>query len=193
MQDRANHAKVKYRTDLGTAANSAYSGCADSTLEGNCHNMQSSLRILLAICADLCINSAILMVTYPIWREFQYQRYPGSYWLRTYLLAGFISTLIVLLIAFIIAGIWKTGSGKRLFIAQIVVTFIVLSVVGISSDFSSPFAHSSWPQMLQLIAAKFFAELQSLRFMTLTASSISITSGVMLWFAVLAPRKAGNC
>jgi hypothetical protein len=149
-------------------------------------------RIASVIVADFCVNTALLMVTYPIWREFQYQRYPSNYWLRTYLLAGFISTLIVLVVALTIAGIWRTAAVKRLFIAQIVITFIVLSLLGISCDFSSPYALSSWPQMLQLIAAKFFAELQSFRFMILTASSISVASGLALWFAVLAQRKTGS-
>jgi hypothetical protein len=73
-----------------------------------------------------------------------------------------------------------------------VITFIVLSILAVSSDFSSPYALSSWPQILQLIAAKFFAELQSFRFMVLTASSISVASGLVLWFAVLAQRNTGS-
>jgi hypothetical protein len=160
-------------------------------------NVPSLARIASVIFADFCVNTAILMVTYPIWREFQYQRYPSSYWLRTYLLAGFISTLIVLVVALLITGIWKKASVKRLLIAQIVITFIVLSILAVSSDFSSPYALSSWPQMLQLIAAKFLAELQSFRFMILTASSMSVASGLALWFAVLAQRfgkpGTGSC
>jgi hypothetical protein len=137
-------------------------------------------RIIFAVFADFCINTAILMVSYPIWRELQYQRYPTEYWVRTYLLAGFISTLVVLVVAFTIAGIWRTAAVKRVFIAQIVITFIVLSLLSIFYDFSSPFALSTWPQMLQLIAAKFFAELQSMKFVAVCASSIAVASGLLL-------------
>jgi hypothetical protein len=155
-------------------------------------HISNQARVAFAVFTDFCINTAILMISYPIWREFQYQRYPSSYWIRAYLLAGFISTLIVLGIASVLTGIWKKIPDKRLLIAQIAITFTVLSILAISCDFSSPYALASWPQMLQLIAAKFFAELQSFRFMMLTASYISIFSGVALWFAILAPRNTSG-
>jgi len=144
-------------------------------------------RIASVVVADFCINTAILMVSYPIWREFQYQRYSNEYWLRVYLWAGFFAMIAVLLVGIIAVWSLRKGSIRRAVIVQIVTTFILLSALAVYADFSEPDPASSWPNLIQQIAAKFFAELQSIRFVVVCASSMSVAAGLLV--ALLFRRK----
>lgn len=144
-------------------------------------------RLALAVFADFCINTAILMVSYPIWMEFQYQRYPTEYWLRVYLWAGFFTTVIVILVGVVTAWSLRKGSIRRAVIVQIVTAFIMLSALAVYADFSEPDPASSWPNLIQQIAAKFFAELQSIKFVAVCATSMSVAAGFLV--ALLLRRK----
>jgi|GEM_PF-7012315 hypothetical protein len=147
-----------------------------------------NLRFVLLAVADACINTAILMCTYPIWQEFQYQRFPNNYWLRVYVSTGFLITLITFLVGIISVRISRMASVRSSVIVQIVATFCVISSLAVFADFSESNPASTWPILLQEIAAKFFSELQSIRFIVLTASLISLASGLLLYIGL--PRKS---
>jgi len=152
--------------------------------------IQHPYRIALSVVADLCINTAVLMVTYPIWRELQYQRYPTEYWLRVYLWTAFIATVVVLLVGVLTVWMSRRGSSLRSITVQIVTTFVLLSALAVYADFSEPEPASKWPDLIQDIAAKFCAELQSIRFTLRTASLIAVASGLLLWFILMKSRRA---
>ena len=144
-------------------------------------------RLALAAFADFCINTAILMVSYPIWRELQYQRYSTEYWFRVYLWAAFFAMIAVLFVGVVTAWSLRKGSTRGVVIAQIVISFVVLSALAVYADFSEPDPAASWPNLIQQIAAKFFAELQSIKFVGVCASSMSVAAGLLV--AALFRRK----
>lgn len=66
-------------------------------------------RAIAAVFIILCVNTGILALTYPIWRELRYKRYPGSYWMKTYAYAGMLSTGIVFSSSF---AVWLAAKNK---------------------------------------------------------------------------------
>jgi hypothetical protein len=136
------------------------------------------------ILADLVINTFILMITYPIWRELRYQRYPTDYWLHVYCSAGALGTIVVSLTSVVSLAIMRRGSRIGIALVQVAISFIALSALAIIADFSEPSPADTWPQIMQQIAAKFFAELQSIKFTVLTASSMAIVSGVFVFLVL---------
>lgn len=141
--------------------------------------MKSRLFIALMIIADWFANTTILCVTYPIWRELAYQRHPFEFWIRVYLWAGVYSTAIAFGAAIIAFFFYGRKSVRKTITLHIVITFGFLALLAIASDFSEPYPASSWPTIIQDIAAKFFAELQSIWFTAVTATSISIIAGLI--------------
>lgn len=73
---------------------------------------------------------------------------------------------------------------------QMISVFLFLFTLAVLADFSEPYPASNWPDLIQDIAAKFFAELQSTRFVVLTATSMAMVSGVL--FATVLPRRISN-
>jgi hypothetical protein len=145
-------------------------------------------RIAFAVFADFCINTAILMVSYPILERISIPaRYSAEYWFRVYLSAAFFTTIAALLVGVVTAWSFRAGSTRRAVIVQVVATFILLSALAVYADFSEPDPASSWPNLIQQIAAKFFAELQSIKFVADCASSMSIAAGLLV--ALLFRRK----
>ena len=153
--------------------------------------MKSRLFIPLVILADLFVNTIILCVTYPIWREFAYQRHPFGFWIRVYLWASVYSTAIAFCAGAIAFLCYGRKSLRKASVLHIVATFGLLAFLAIAADFSEPYPASSWPILIQEIAAKFFSELQSIWFTAITATSISIVAG-LLNFAVLKKIKRMN-
>jgi hypothetical protein len=153
--------------------------------------MKSRLFLSLMIIADLFVNTIILCVTYPIWREFAYQRHPSEFWIRIYLWAGIYSTAIAFCAGIIAFVCYGRKSMRKVVVLHIVITFGVLATLAIAADFSEPYPASSWPTLIQEIAAKFFAELQSIWFTAVTATSISIAAG-LLSLAVLKRIRKTN-
>lgn len=148
-----------------------------------------SYRIIFWLVADFCVNAAILMITYPIWREFHYQRHSGGFWLRIYLSASVIATIIASVAAILATFKKRHAPDLRSVVAQMVLTFALLSTLAVYADFSSPDPASSWPDLIQEIAAKFCSELQSIRFTLVTASSIALASGLLLWLTFVRKTK----
>ena len=143
-------------------------------------------RIAIAIVVDAGLNIGLLMITYPIWREFKYKRYPAQHWWRTYVWAGILCTIIVLAATAAVALILKRRRRVRMITLQMISVFLLLATLAVFADFSEPVPASTWPDLVQDIAAKFFAELQSTRFVALTASSMALVSGAL--FAWVLPR-----
>lgn len=153
--------------------------------------MKPRLFIPLMILADLFANIIILCVTYPIWREFAYQRHPFGFWIRVYLWASIYSTAIVLCLGIIAFFCYGQKSLRKATVLHIVATFAILASIGVAADFSEPYPASSWPILIQEIAAKFFSELQSIWFTAVTATSMSIVAG-LLNVAILKKIKRAN-
>jgi uncharacterized PurR-regulated membrane protein YhhQ (DUF165 family) len=146
------------------------------------------MKIALAFFADVLINLSILTVSYPIWREFSYNREPPAYWWHIYAWAAVLSSAILTPLAFAIYTLTRQLSRKATAITQIVVGFLLLSVLSVVAGSSSPYAMSGW-YPLDDITAKFFGELQVLTFIPLCATTMGMTSGVLLW-AVLRRRTS---
>jgi hypothetical protein len=108
--------------------------------------------ILIASLFVLC--QGVLLISYPIWREFQYQRYPSSYWVRVYL-----ETVLLLLTVYWLTGWCIRLSGLRQTIALQSILFLVfMSGVSIFLGTRDIYEQQGFPQMIADIHAKFLAE-----------------------------------
>ena len=127
-------------------------------------------------------------MTYPIWREFAYQRHTVAFWIEIYSAAGVFSTLVIAIVTAAALSIDGLKSRKKEVQMQMIGTFLSLSAIAVAADFSEPYPASRWPDLIQEIAAKFFSELQSARFVVLCATSMALAAG-MLTLAVLRARR----
>jgi len=102
----------------------------------------------------LTVCGSVLLASYPIWREFRYQRYPSSYWVRVYLETVFL----------IVAGYWITGwcvrlTGlRRAIVLQSVLFVAVMSGVCIFLGTRDIYEQDVFPQIIADMHAKFLAE-----------------------------------
>lgn len=90
------------------------------------------------------------------------------------------ATIAAALIAVLIARRAQRGNDFRVAAFQIIFTFLLLSGLATLSGFSDWQTAAKWPWLIQQIDAKFFAELECVRFITLTASSMAIASGLLI-------------
>jgi hypothetical protein len=152
--------------------------------------MSSWCLAVAFVLADLLINSAILCGTYPIWREFAYQRYPIAYWIRVYFCAAAFATGIACCAAVVSLRAGRRKSLRYSLASQVLLTFGLLTLIAIACDFSEPCPACAWPELLQDISAKFFAELQSIRFTVACATSMPISSALLLLFFLKKTRTS---
>ena len=140
------------------------------------------MRVALAFFVDALINFGILAVSYPIWWEFSNHRSP----LRiggAFTLGRLLSSAILTALESAIYALTRRLSWKATVISQIVVGFLVLSLLSVVAGSSSSYAMSGW-YPLEDITAIFFGELQVITFIPKCATTMGIASGVLLWAAV---------
>ncbi len=155
-------------------------------------------RLVGAIALDFCVNTALLMVGFPIWREFQYRRHPPDHWIHVYSWAGLLSTAIILVVN-VAVYLWNMRRSTKIStIWNMWITFGVLCCLAIAIGTSLPYGDSSWPDIIQDIDAQFFAEFGFLRFIFYDASLMSLAAGLLSSLAyrnrssAALSRHAGN-
>ncbi|HEX7285556.1 MAG TPA: hypothetical protein VF532_05205 [Candidatus Angelobacter sp.] len=138
------------------------------------------MRIAAVIVINLVVNTSLLIATYPIWEEFSYARYPRGYWLKVYAMGGLLSTAIV--IAATVMSRWLTRQRTRRSRAfwQIGTVFIALSIWAVTIGINLPASDVSWPDLIQGVDAKLFAEAQFLRFIFCDAIPMAVISWLLV-------------
>ena len=145
------------------------------------------VKFVLILLFDLAINFGVLALSYPIWWEFTYQRYPASYWWGVYFWAAMLGTTVVSILAIVVFATLKNQGRNVLMFTEMFFSLVALSAISVLGGTSGPDALASWYPLAD-IDAKFFSELQILRFIPLCATSMAIVSGLLLRLAVLHRR-----
>jgi hypothetical protein len=147
------------------------------------------LRIGLAIAADFVLNTALVMISYSIWEEFTWGRYPRSYWIEVCIVAGLVSTVIVVAGTVLSQWVTRSQSEKNRAKWQISSVFVLLSSWAILVGTSSPTSGISLPEVVQVMHTKLFSEAQFFRFIFYDAIPMAVISQVLIT-AVLRGRKS---
>jgi hypothetical protein len=145
--------------------------------------MSLSIRVALALFADLLLNMIVLVVSYPIWWEFRYQRYPVKHWVEVYSATGILVSILIWIITLLTYLVMKRRSTLAIVKVQIITVFLCLSSLALLVWIASPYPVGYWPDFLRYIAAAFFAEGNFLTFIFVDATSMSLLSGLL--FALL--------
>jgi hypothetical protein len=145
--------------------------------------MSAKIRAALAVLTSFVINTALLMISYPIWRELKYQRHPTEYWIKTYIVAGVLVTALVWVIAFCLQWFLRGYPRRRLALRHIFTVMTVLIVYAVGIGISFPYPAASWPEPLQALG-QFFAEVRFLTFIFLDAPPIAFISGLLFAFVL---------
>jgi Na+/H+-dicarboxylate symporter len=131
------------------------------------------LETLLFALVLFILCGTVLSVAFPIWREFQYGRYPREHWLKVY-----CETACALVLACLLAG-W-VGSLARtkvaLSISQPVVFFLLVTGVAVVLGTRTTDEQQAFPAFVQDIHAKFLAEGQFIEFILTVILPISVLS-----------------
>jgi len=114
---------------------------------------------------------------------------PASYWWGVYLWTALLSTAIVSVLGIVVAATLKKHGRNVLMFSQMFFSFVALSVISVLGGTSGPDALASWYPLAD-IDAKFFSELQILRFIPLCATSVAIVSGLLLRLAAGGPTDS---
>lgn len=109
---------------------------------------------LVLFASLLVVCGGVLVISYPIWHEFQYQRYPLTYWVRLYFETVFFLVIVHWLMGWCIR--W-TGL-RRATVLQSVVFLVVMSGVSIFLGTRNIYEQEVFPQMIADMHAKFLAE-----------------------------------
>ena len=96
------------------------------------------MKLILVLLLDFVINFGILALSYPIWWEFAYQRYPASYWWGVYLWTALLSTAIVSVLGIVVAATLKKHGRNVLMFSQMFFSFVALSVISVLGGTSGP-------------------------------------------------------
>jgi hypothetical protein len=142
--------------------------------------MSTSVRVAVALFADLLLNAIVLVVSYPIWWEFRYERYPAKQWVEVYSATVLLVSILIWLITLLTYFVLKRRSTRGIVTVQIITVFLFLSSLAMFVWISSPYPVGYWPDFLQYIAAKFFAEGNFLTFIFVDATSMALLSGLLL-------------
>lgn len=124
--------------------------------------------ILLLLCG------AVIVVAFPIWREFRYERYPRDYWLKVYLGTAVALAVIYLLIGWV-SRILPAKVASRSFF-QPVVFFVFMSCVSVFLGTMTADQQVALPVAVQDVHAKFLAEWQFIKFILTVLLPISVIS-----------------
>jgi hypothetical protein len=146
-------------------------------------------RCGLVVCADAILNFCILACSYPIWWEFEYMRYPNNYWWAIYSWAAVLGTAVVLVLSLATYIVLKKQSPNVMMFAHMFISFVVLSAISVLGGTSGTDTLATWYPLAD-IDAKFFSELQILRFIPLCATSMGIFAGVL--FRLVLPKKRSH-
>jgi len=147
-------------------------------------------KYCLVVCADAAVNVCILACSYPIWWEFEYMRYPRKYWWGVYSWAAALSTAVVLVLALTTYVMLRKQSPNVMMFTHMFVSFVALSVVSVLGGTSGSDTLATWYPLAD-IDAKFFSELQILRFIPLCATSMGVVGGI-LFRSVLPKQKRSH-
>ena len=149
------------------------------------------LRIASAVAVDFVLNTALVAISYPIWEEFKWGRYPRSYWIEVYTVAGLLGTGIVL--AGTIVSQWFTRSQNKRTRArwQIGTVLLLLSVWAILVGISSPDSGIFLPEVIQVMDAKLFSEAQFFRFIFCDAIPMAIISQLLIMIGLRDQNRSG--
>jgi uncharacterized membrane protein (DUF441 family) len=124
-------------------------------------------------------NVIVLAVAFPIWREFELNRYPRGYWIRVYVSAGVLIALVVVLLTCIVHRFARHKSLFRKVGLQGGLTYLTICVLAVLAGFSNPYPAAYGPDWLQHIQY-FFAEFQFFRFFP-SGVFIAVVSATLYW------------
>lgn len=154
------------------------------TKTSNTYAKHFNWRVLLWLPLLLAINTFVLMLTYPIWKELKWERYPSGLWLRAYLVAALLIVVIALFVAVCVNYFTALWSRPKALLMQVGTTFAVLCITAAYIGTSAPYADANLPTTIQVLDAKFFSEFAFFWFIFADAIPISIVSSLLLGWSI---------
>jgi len=103
------------------------------------------IRAVIAVVASFVVDTILLAVSYPIWRELRYQRHPTQHWIEVYLGMGILVTGVVWLVAFAVHWIMRQYSKREIVTAYIPSLVLTLLIFAFVVGTSHPYPVASWP------------------------------------------------